>query len=145
MMILRLATINDLKLLLKWRNDPLTRKASHNMKKVKDKEHFLWFINALNDPDRKIYIAEKDNLPIGMIRSDKKLCGFELTWAIAPEERGNKFGKKMVSMLVDKLSGCILYAQIKKDNIPSIKIAKWVGFKWKEEKNNIYFFEREYK
>ena len=46
---LRTATIQDADLLLEWRNDPKTRKASHNTDEVQRDEHISWLTKTLNN------------------------------------------------------------------------------------------------
>ena len=51
---LRLLTIQDADLLLEWRNDPETRKASQNTDKIQRNEHLSWLKNSLNNNNRKV-------------------------------------------------------------------------------------------
>ncbi len=47
---LRRATIKDADILLEWRNDPETRKASHNTAEVQRSDHVSWLSRTLGNP-----------------------------------------------------------------------------------------------
>jgi len=144
--ILKPATMADSKLLMDWRNDPETIKASHNSKAVTIKKHFEWLKNTIKNPDKQLFIAWKisgiignkygdigDVLqPVGTIRSDYHLeenC-YELSWTVAPKARGQGIGKQMVSTLAKRMADKNIRAEIKPENVASIKIAEAAGMKF---------------
>lgn len=144
--------MEDGKILMDWRNDPETIKASINNKKVTMKEHFEWLQNIIDDPDRQLYIAYKqeDNelifLPVGCCRSDYKehLDVYELSWTVAPEARGKGIGKEMIKLLGNKLEHKWIVAEVKKDNIASQKIALFIGMRlsWKSKDGMIHYIRQ---
>lgn len=131
---LRRATIDDAEILLEWRNDPETRKVSMNMDIVKWDEHITWLTGVLANPDRELYIAELNGVPVGTIRNDSG----ELSWTVAPEHRQKGIGKRMVALIDGPVR-----AKIKHDNLASIKIAESVGMTMKGDYDGIIFYSRD--
>ncbi len=139
-MNLRPVTLQDASLLLQWRNDPVTRLASHNTQEITLEDHFLWLKKLLENSNRRLFIAEVEGLPIGTVRADLEENGVtELSWTIAPEARGKGFGKEMVALLAKQIQGPIR-AEIKVGNISSIKIAEFSGLKFSYEKDGIMHY-----
>lgn len=140
-MILRKAVFEDWKVLLEWRNDPDTRKNSREMGVINEIDHKVWLQKLLEDHDRQLFIAIEDEKAVGSVRADfDKLCGlYELSWSIAPNERGKGIGKKMVKLLTDRLNGKVR-AEIKKGNTGSIKIAEHAGMKFHYESDGILHY-----
>lgn len=129
MLSLRPATFKDAELLLTWRNDLESRRQSQDDAPISLEHHIAWLTTSLAMPGRKLYIAEHDGTPIGTVRSDAGEDGaVELSWTIAPSERGKGFGKIMVTQFVrEKHPGAQLRASIRKGNVASEKIAHALG------------------
>lgn len=141
MMKLRKATFDDWELLLNWRNDDNTRKNFHNTLEVDENIHKNWLRSVLLNTERPLFIVIENDCPVGMVRADfdRSSLVYELSWTVAPYARGRGIGCKMVMLLMNKLTGC-KRAEIKKDNLSSIKIAEFVGMKLlKEDKNILYY------
>lgn len=139
----RKATIDDAKVLFLWRNDPLTRKNSINQGEILWEDHVRWFEKKLSDKSYIFLIAEDGENKIGLARANKDDDGFwELSWQIAPDQRGKGYGKEMVTKAVSYFSGLEMKtkAQVKKDNLPSIKIAESLFKSRREEDGVIWFF-----
>jgi RimJ/RimL family protein N-acetyltransferase len=137
-----LARAEDAALLLKWRNDPKTRSFSRNSGKITVDEHSRWFSSSLKNPNRQIYLAEIDGNPVGTVRADFDGCFYELSWTVAPEARGRNIGKQMVSKLLEKLNGSVR-AKVKKENLASIRIARYVGMSFDREDDGFLVFSKE--
>lgn len=138
-MILRLAESYDEELLLSWRNDPVTRNASLTQHVIGKREHSKWFSMSLANPNRQIYIAENNGLPVGTFRIDTEAEFLFLSWTIAPEWRKKGLGKKMLQIAeIDEYKN--LKAIIRKDNIPSIKLAHQLGLSLKIENNGLLYY-----
>lgn len=128
-MNLRLAKGGDCRILFDWRNEESSRLQSiKNTKPIPWETHTAWFEKSLVNSNRQIYLAEVDGEAVGMIRADKDEKGYELSWIIDSRFRGKGYGKQMLSQIVERLSGHIC-AQIKKDNAPSLAMAKSLGFR----------------
>jgi RimJ/RimL family protein N-acetyltransferase len=127
-MNLRLAEEKDSKTLFDWRNEESVRFQSINTEPILWETHLTWFKESLVNPNRQIYIAKVDGQEVGMIRADKDENGYELSWIIDSHFRCMGYGKQMLNQIVGRLSGHIC-AQIKKDNVPSLAMAKSLGFR----------------
>ena len=133
-LILKEATMDDVQMLLEWRNDVQTKLASHNQDDVEKEEHLIWISRIINDPNRLLYVAWQKIKPdgvqaVGTCRADycKLNDVYELSWTVAPEARGRGTGKRMVAILANQLKDKNIRAEVKADNIGSKKIALYAG------------------
>jgi RimJ/RimL family protein N-acetyltransferase len=132
-MKLRKAIFDDWKILLDWRNDPITRENSFETGEVSEQTHKLWFNDSLLNPYREIYILEDNSTPVGSIRSDKVSTNqYVLSWSIAPNQRGNGYGTKILELFLQDKTGDFI-AEIKPENIASIKMVQKNGFNQLDE------------
>ncbi len=128
---LRPATLEDAEQLFQWRNDPLTRAQSLQQQPVEWQTHLQWLQASLQNPDRQLYIAEsaalagqEQSLLLGTVRADKMDEDYELSWTVAPEQRGKGWGRQMVAALIDRLpSGATFTAVVLLTNPASHRIA----------------------
>ena len=120
----------------KWRNEFTSRKMSVNSEKISFKEHSSWYKKILLDDFRKLYVGEKDEIPIGIVRfekSDQEEYVYEVSINISPASRGKGFGKKLMTYGIKKLhkevANCnLIRAEVKKENQSSNKLFKSCGF-----------------
>ena len=138
---LRKATIDDLEILYEWRNDLQTREASRMTDRVSWEKHESWLRASLKDPNRKLYIAEENSVPVGTLRADLSDGIHELSWTVSPKVRGRGIGKRMVFLLAQKIKGP-LKAEIRKGNAASIQIAEKSGMRFHQEKNGMMYYTR---
>jgi RimJ/RimL family protein N-acetyltransferase len=128
-MQLRKAIFDDWKMLLDWRNDPTTRLNSFEQGEVSEQTHKIWFNKSLSNSNREIYILEDNSIPVGSIRSDAVDSGkYILSWNIDPNQRGKGYGTKILEIYLQDKKGEFL-AEIKPENIASIKMVQKNGFK----------------
>ncbi|GAA5159621.1 GNAT family N-acetyltransferase [Viridibacterium curvum] len=126
---LRPATTADAEALLRWRNDPQTRAASHTPDLVPAEQHMSWFATVLADPQRRLWIAElADGQTVGSIRADWTGGEYLLSWMLAPEARGKGLGTSLLQAAVKMLPGQIMRAEIKDENVASWRMAEAAGF-----------------
>lgn len=125
-MILRQVNFSDWLVLLRWRNDPLTRDNSFSSEEISETSHKEWLLRSLDNPDRKLYILE-DKFPVATIRSDFIDNKYFLSWNVAPEHRGHGYGFKLLDLYLCTKSGEFI-AEIKPTNIASIKMVEKNGF-----------------
>lgn len=138
---LRLATIKDADLLFRWRNDLETRNASRSTAIIKFDEHLLWLSQTLSNPNRKLYVAEENRVPVGTVRADLTQGVWELSWTVSPDARGQGVGKRMVAELAKQIFEPIR-AEVKSGNHASIQIAKYAGMEIQSESNGILNYYR---
>jgi RimJ/RimL family protein N-acetyltransferase len=133
-LVARSATLADSKLLLAWRNDPLTREHSRVPGMVTPDEHDQWLTQVLHDQSRRLFIVELDESnPVGTVRFDSEFRGtFEVSLTVNPELRGQKYGTSMLlcaeQELQSQTSVAALRAFIKDDNVASIRLFESAGF-----------------
>jgi len=142
---LREVVENDRELLFGWANDPDVRANAKNSKPITWDEHVVWFNNKLSNEFTHMYILGNLQENIGIVRFDKTLEGYVISYSIDKNYRGKGFGKlvlkeglKNLGVIVDNPN---LLAYVKKGNIASEKIFDKLGFVLKREEiiNNIKF------
>ncbi len=80
---------SDALLLLRWRNDPATRRVSRSTGLVPWGDHAGWFRAVLASEDRELYVVEQAGAPIGTVRFDRlEEPEWEVSITLAPEARG---------------------------------------------------------
>jgi RimJ/RimL family protein N-acetyltransferase len=141
----RKVTKNDIKLLFDWANDPDVRVNAKNSKPITWDEHVIWFNNRLSNKFAYTYILSDLQESIGIVRFDKTLEGYVVSYSIDKNYRGKGFGElvlveglKNLYLSVDKPN---LVAYVKKGNIASEKIFNKLGFILKREEilNSVKF------
>lgn len=138
---LRPATFEDAGTLLEWRNNPLTREASHNTALVSADKHGQWLTEILTNGNRKLYVAEIDDALVGTVRVDSDHLGCEFSWTVAPTMRGYGVGQAMVAQLAKNIVGPIR-AEIKAGNSASVRIAEAAGMVFEREHNGVLHYHR---
>ncbi|BFM50704.1 GNAT family N-acetyltransferase [Marinomonas sp. THO17] len=133
--------MEDADLLLEWRNDAVTRKASLSSEKVTQEGHLAWLQASLGNKDRRLWMAQVAGKRIGSGRADRQQEGWLLSWTIAPDMRGKGLAYPMLQAMLTGLTGPF-FAQIKNDNLASIKVAQKAGFVCQETKEGVLYFAR---
>ena len=130
------ASIEHSKKIWEWRNDPVSLQMSFNNKKVSWYEHQKWYKEKLNKKDSVIYISQKHDVLIGVVRFDNcenKNKIYEISINLAPEIRGKGLGEIILNrskkiFLKEKKQCRIIKANIKKENKVSIHLFLKCGF-----------------
>ena len=116
--------------------------ASHSTDEVKLEKHIEWLKATLQNENRNLYIAEENEISVGTVRADYDNGIYELSWTVSPKARGKKVGKRMVSLLANRIQKPIR-AEVKKGNESSSKIAEFSGMKLvKEDSNGVLHYLR---
>lgn len=139
--VLRFASTDDAKILFEWRNDPTTRTASHNTYEVRFEDHLTWLEKSLANPRRMLFVAELNGIPVGTVRADRSDDAWTISWTVAPSYRGSGVGKAIVLKLARSITDPIR-AEVKSENIASIRIAEHAGMRLICEVAGILHFER---
>lgn len=131
---LRLATMDDAELILKWANDPLDRANSRSSKIIKLEEHLKWMEAALKDPDIYLYIMVWNKQNVGHIKLYINNDIAEIGYCIAPEWRGYGLANQIIELVTDVVKRDIprirvLIGEVKVENIPSRKAFLHSGYK----------------
>lgn len=141
-LILRPVTIKDAEMLLEWRNEPGTRNASHSASEITRGEHVAWLKKALSNSQRRLFIAEENQTPVGTVRADLSEGVWELSWTTAPSARGRGVATRMVSLLTQDISEEIR-AEVKVGNIASARAAENAGLTFRHETNGVLHYSRD--
>lgn len=139
---LRAVTMADAEILLAWRNDPNTRQSSHNSGEIGLDSHRAWLEDSFNKPEKRcLWIAEIAGVSVGTCRADRTDNAWALSWTVAPEARGKGVAHQMLSELI-KHHDEPLVAEVKVDNIASIKVAERAGFVVEKEERGVLFYKK---
>lgn len=129
---LRAAGEKDESVVMEWRNDPDTVRFSATARPVSAAEHGRWFTATLADPRRRLWVAEKNGVPVGQVRIDLDGDVGVFSIVVAPSERGQGFGQAMLRAAVAEItrvrSVSMLTAVAREDNPASIHAFEQVGF-----------------
>jgi hypothetical protein len=79
---LREITKSDWEILLEWRNDKITRQNSFNTELVSINDHKKYINHTITNPNRRLFILEYNEIPVGTIREDKLEGGVSLSYLI---------------------------------------------------------------
>jgi spore coat polysaccharide biosynthesis predicted glycosyltransferase SpsG/RimJ/RimL family protein N-acetyltransferase len=130
-LIARSAVWTDCEPVLRWRNDPVTRRFSFQTGELDEETHRAWFARRLQDPDSRLLIAEAAGVPVGQVRLDLAGERAVVNIAIAPEARGAGHGGAALGAAVDlarQLGLTRLDAEIKPENEASVRLFRRAGF-----------------
>jgi len=111
------------------------------MDKIHENNHIVWLKNIIRSSSRKLFIAQIDNHPIGVLRSELEDNIHEISWTVAPEERGKGWGKKIVAEFIASVPG-VVCANIKPENVASIVIAVKAGMELIKKENGMLHFQK---
>lgn len=131
--VLRLAAAADEKVLLRWANDPETRRASLRSETIDPATHAAWFASRLADPDGRLWIGLVDDQPIGQLRIERTTEGDgEVSIAVAPEARGRGLSRPLLlAGLVaarEELGVRRFVALVRQENDRSLALFRGAGF-----------------
>ena len=131
---LRRATSQDSELIWLWRNDPVTRAASRNSAPIGWSTHTQWLAAVLAEPARLLLVAERNGIPVGIVRFDPLpgSADFEVSINVRPDARGGGIGRTILSAACARsatgLGQARVHAAIDKTNLPSRKLFESCGF-----------------
>jgi len=122
----------DARDVMRWRNDPLSLSASFNSTPKKWPEFFeefkRFYFNSFLPP---LFVRQGDER-VAFLRFRPLGNGCDLSIMVAPEKRGGGIGKEALILLKPwfKRRGVSqVVAEVKKDNVPSLRLFQGAGFK----------------
>lgn len=128
-------------MLWEWRNDPETRRASHDTAEIPTDVHLSWLKESLKNPRRKLFIAQENGMAVGTVRADFSEGVWELSWTVAPNARGRGVAKQMVALLAHQIREPIR-AEVKAGNTASARVAEYAGMEFFREIDGILHYRR---
>ena len=132
---LRAAIDSDSEILWRWRNDSHTRMMSKNSDEIPWKNHCEWYRDAKN-----VFIGIVGDDAIGTVRLDKSTVSV----TVAPEFRGKGYAQHLIRMACEKSDASVIYADVKKENIASIRAFERCGFVKTDEDGDIISYKLTY-
>ncbi len=143
---IRYCNSDDLKDIWKWRNSELAIKNSLSQNLVKWKEHEEWFEKISVDKNHMLLIATNDNNEkLGLVRfSLSKKYFSEISINLNPKWIGKKVSKIILSQAINfyrRYNVAILIANIKFDNLASIKCFEACDFVYYSKKKNFSIYK----
>lgn len=134
--------MDDATLLLTWRNDPRVFANFRVMEPVEPNEHIRWLAKSLASLACHILIAEKEDMPIGMIRLDERDGDEqEISIIVEPDHQGQGVGFQMLDF-VCRCENSALIAEIKRENTASRRIFEKCGFRQMTPTHKTYIWYR---
>lgn len=131
---LRPMKVEDLDLVLSWRNDIRVRHSMFTQHLIGEKEHRRWFESASMNPLLKHFIFMLDQVPSGFVsfrlaseHSSIAYWGFYKAPNISVRTRGS-LGDKSLEYASRRLNLQKLYAEVISHNIVSIRFHQRLGF-----------------
>lgn len=95
---LRKASIDDAKITLEWRNDPLTRENSFSKDPIDPEAHIKWFNSRLSDESCLMFIMMDGTERVGQLRVDKVNDIGKISYMVAPNKRRMGYGKQIIKL-----------------------------------------------
>ena len=141
---IRLVREEDSEDLYNWRNDKRVSQWCCGEKNIDFTSHQKWFKSKIESDKTEIFIAENViGEKFGQVRFDETEKGTYISVNLNPDFLGRGIGAKLISSATKRylreFKEKMIYAEIKEDNISSIKAFEKSGYKFfkKEEKDNL--------
>ncbi len=134
---LRRATSSDKQRYFDWANDPAVRANSLNTEPIAWETHVEWFDHQLQNDNRVLLVAMRDDQPIGQIRFSKTTEDvWEIGFSVDRDARGGGVGKELVRLGVQWMKHHGLgpfIATVKKCNPASAKCFVQLGWQMADD------------
>lgn len=126
-------TIEDLPLVLSWRNHPNVRQYMITQHEITLEEHQNWFARCSQDPTRSLLMVEELDIPIGYVQFSGVSAGGVADWGFyaspnAPKGTGRKIGTAALNHAFNKLQLHKVCGQALAFNNSSIAFHQRIGF-----------------
>jgi UDP-4-amino-4,6-dideoxy-N-acetyl-beta-L-altrosamine N-acetyltransferase len=129
----RLVTIEDLALILSWRNHPEVRRVMFSQHEISLEEHRNWFNKVRLDNSRCLLLVEEANKPIGFVQFTHVESEGVADWGFytdpgAPKGTGRKLGVAALEHAFTNLNLHKVCGQVISSNSISIRFHHRLGF-----------------
>ncbi|OGH84944.1 MAG: hypothetical protein A2493_01850 [Candidatus Magasanikbacteria bacterium RIFOXYC12_FULL_33_11] len=142
---LKLAKLEDANFLFELRNDATIRSNSFNQEEIKIDGHVSWFKKVLVDKNIFLYIIfNETNEKIGQVRFDIVKKHTKISISIGSSFRNMGYGREVITVsslfFLNKFVNMkYILAEIKKENLASIKSFVKSGYVFFKENDNTLF------
>lgn len=128
----RPARQDDARMLLEWRNDPVTRRNSRDRSLVDADGHGAWLARSLADDDRRLLVVEEGGVPVATCRWDRiSTTDWEVSITVAPDARGRGVAGRALAAAEHALvvpAPVRMVAVIHRDNTASQRVFERAGY-----------------
>lgn len=143
---IRTITIDDLPLILKWRNSDRVRLVMHNTNIITWEEHLEWYSQLLRDDTRETLIIEYKKRPFGVVSFiDKNLSQRTCEWGfyVGNPQSGIPLGKILAVLALDYIfeEYNLVRAEVLQINSKSSLFHLDLGFNKLYEKGNCIYYQ----
>ena len=118
---------SDVLLFWNWANDPDVRNNAFHSEEIPLHAHKIWFAERLRDASAALFVIESSEGAIGQVRLEDNGGAKQISYSIARQFRGKGLGCTILSMALNGVMGRLV-AEVKMQNIPSIRVFKKLGF-----------------
>ena len=126
---LRSASMDDAETLWLWRNDPETRRQSRTTEPVLWADHVRWLGFTLDDPARRLCVADIGDVAVGMVRFDPAPGGAdEISINVAPDQRTRGIGSAILRAALAQVPSQRILARVNEKNASSRRLFESCGF-----------------
>lgn len=140
----RKAKLVDAKIYYEWVRDATVKKNALSKNKITWNSHKAWFKKKLNNKNSNLYLFNYNNSLVGQVRFDRNKNSVKIDYSLKKSFRGLGLGKKIIKLAMKNYNikkNLTFVGNVKKSNIPSIKVFNSLGFR-KIIKNKIYTFKK---
>lgn len=132
-------------LIWEWRNDLQTRQMSRTKDLIGWETHKRWYQQKATDPHCQLLIASRLGVAIATVRFELIEEGLaEVNINLNPAFRGKNLAQLILSEACEHAFETMrlkaIYAEVKQNNLPSIKIFEGAGFILKEKKGDLFAY-----
>lgn len=126
--------LEDLPVVLAWRNHPDIRRFMFTQHEISPDEHQNWFLRVSQDSARRLLIVEEGQEPVGFVQLNNVNHGGVADWGFyarpnAPKGTGKKMGLAALKYVFEGLCLHKVCGQAIESNLLSIDFHKRLGFK----------------
>jgi len=128
---IRAATLEDVRQMWEWRNDPGARAVSFTTREIPFEEHRAWFTRAVADARLRLFVILADGRAVGYVRFAVEGDGAEISVGVDARDRGRGYGTAAIAIASDlMLAGPVrsIVAHVKTDNPGSRGAFERAGF-----------------
>ena len=126
-------TLDDLELVLSWRNHPDVRRYMYTQHEIRLEEHKVWFETAGRNPGKHLLIFELDNVPCGFVQLSQLKNSPIAEWGFyaapsSPKGTGRVLGRATLRYAFEDLGLHKVCGEALAYNEPSIQFHGSLGF-----------------
>lgn len=147
-MTLRYATKEDEVFFHNLANDPFVRKNSFKTESIKYSDHKVWFRNKLGSTSSCLFVASINTIPVGQVRFDLDVTSaiWMIDYSLIASFRGKGLGFSMLNEAIIRMSNKLdqnrgFGAEVKIENVPSLKIFRKLNFEVIDQDSDRLFLE----